>query len=80
MILSSNLVAVRLATLGVTHLVQLLTGSPWKLVFEARNSGRDLAREGNDILREACKWSPELAIACETWKEIKFEFQAMDTV
>jgi len=48
--------------------------------IEARNAGRDLAREGNDILREASKWSPELAIACETWKEIKFEFEAMDTV
>jgi len=26
------------------------------------------------------KWSPELAVACELWKEIKFEFQAMDTI
>jgi ribulose-bisphosphate carboxylase large chain len=39
-----------------------------------------LAREGNDIIREAAKWSPELAVACELWKEIKFEFEAMDTV
>ena len=30
----------------------------------------DLAREGNDIIREASKWSPELAAACEIWKEI----------
>ena len=40
----------------------------------------DLAREGNEIIREACKWSPELAAACEVWKEIKFEFEAMDTL
>ncbi|KAK6228841.1 hypothetical protein QUC31_015988 [Theobroma cacao] len=47
---------------------------------QARNEGRDLAREGNEIIREASKWSPELAAACEVWKEIKFEFEAMDTL
>ncbi|KAL6134142.1 hypothetical protein ACLB2K_066375 [Fragaria x ananassa] len=26
---------------------------------QARNEGRDLAHEGNEIIREACKWSPE---------------------
>ncbi|PKI54236.1 hypothetical protein CRG98_025371 [Punica granatum] len=30
---------------------------------QARNEGRDLAREGNEIIREASKWSPELAAA-----------------
>ncbi|PWA37442.1 ribulose-1,5-bisphosphate carboxylase/oxygenase large subunit, chloroplast [Artemisia annua] len=39
-----------------------------------------VATEGNEIIREATKWSPELAAACEVWKEIKFEFQAMDTL
>ncbi len=48
--------------------------------IQARNEGRDLAREGNQIIREAAKWSPELAAACELWKEIKFEFQAVDTL
>ncbi|KAG9438618.1 hypothetical protein H6P81_021441 [Aristolochia fimbriata] len=38
---------------------------------QARNEGRDLAREGNEVIREAAKWSPELAAACEVWKEIK---------
>jgi ribulose-bisphosphate carboxylase large chain len=47
---------------------------------QARNEGRNLMREGGDVIREACKWSPELAVACELWKEIKFEFEAMDTV
>ncbi|PIA57284.1 hypothetical protein AQUCO_00600192v1, partial [Aquilegia coerulea] len=47
---------------------------------QARNEGRDLAREGNEIIREACKWSLKLAAACEVWKEIKFEFEAMDTL
>jgi ribulose-bisphosphate carboxylase large chain len=48
--------------------------------IQARNEGRDMMREGGDIIREACRWSPELAAACELWKEIKFEFEAMDTV
>nr|KYP31859.1 Ribulose bisphosphate carboxylase large chain [Cajanus cajan] len=47
---------------------------------QARNEGRDLAREGNEIIREASKWSPELAAACEVWKAIKFEFEAVDTI
>ncbi|CAA0816635.1 Photosystem II protein D1 [Striga hermonthica] len=47
---------------------------------QARNEGRDLAAEGNAIIREASKWSPELAAACEVWKEIKFEFKAVDTL
>ncbi|XP_073105969.1 ribulose bisphosphate carboxylase large chain isoform X1 [Elaeis guineensis] len=45
---------------------------------QARNEGRDLAREGNEIIREASKWSPELAVACEVSKEIKFEFEPVD--
>ncbi|KAI9080608.1 hypothetical protein K1719_037414 [Acacia pycnantha] len=51
-----------------------------KHVYEARNEGRDLAREGNEIIRRASKWSNELAAACEVWKEIKFEFPRMDTL
>jgi len=47
---------------------------------QARNEGRDLAREGGDVIREAAKWSPELAAACEVWKEIKFEFETIDTL
>ncbi|KAD7116554.1 hypothetical protein E3N88_03822 [Mikania micrantha] len=47
---------------------------------QARNEGRDLATEGNEIIRDDAKWSPELAAACEVWKAIKFEFQAMDTL
>jgi ribulose-bisphosphate carboxylase large chain len=45
---------------------------------QARNEGRDLAREGGEVIRAACKWSPELAAACEVWKEIKFEFDTVD--
>nr|YP_010285708.1 ribulose-1,5-bisphosphate carboxylase/oxygenase large subunit [Sparganium hyperboreum]UKS07546.1 ribulose-1,5-bisphosphate carboxylase/oxygenase large subunit [Sparganium hyperboreum] len=45
---------------------------------QARNEGRDLAREGAEIIRGACKWGPELAAACEVWKEIKFDFDPVD--
>ncbi|AES80769.1 ribulose bisphosphate carboxylase large chain [Medicago truncatula] len=34
-------------------------------VSHARNEGRDLTREGNEIICEATKWSPELVVACE---------------
>ncbi|TYH52274.1 hypothetical protein ES332_D09G015200v1 [Gossypium tomentosum] len=45
---------------------------------QAHNKGRDLACKGNEIIREASKWSLELAAACEVWKAIKFEFDAVD--
>ncbi|CAN6454789.1 unnamed protein product [Victoria cruziana] len=56
-------------------------GHPWgECTWCTRNEGRDLAREGNEIICEASKWSPKLAAACEVWKEIKFEFEAMDVL
>uniref|UniRef100_A0A0E0R997 Ribulose bisphosphate carboxylase large subunit C-terminal domain-containing protein n=1 Tax=Oryza rufipogon TaxID=4529 RepID=A0A0E0R997_ORYRU len=48
------------------------------VIDRQKNHGRDLAREGNEIIRSACKWSPELAAACEVWKAIKFEFEPVD--
>ena len=36
----------------------------------ARNSGVDLAQRGADIIREACRFSPELELATETAKYI----------
>jgi ribulose-bisphosphate carboxylase large chain len=47
---------------------------------EARNRGRDLDKEGKDILVAAAKSSPELRAAMATWKEIKFEFDTVDTL
>jgi ribulose-bisphosphate carboxylase large chain len=46
--------------------------------IQARNEGCDLAREGSDVIRAAAKWSPELAAACDVWKEIKFDFDTVD--
>jgi len=45
---------------------------------QARNEGRDLAAEGPDILKQAARQSGELAAALETWREIRFEFEAVD--
>ena len=47
---------------------------------QARNEGRSLAQEGIEIIRAAAKWSPELNAACAVWKEIKFEFDTIDTL
>jgi len=45
---------------------------------EARNRGVELEKQGKEILVNAAKSSPELKIAMETWKEIKFEFDTVD--
>jgi len=53
---------------GVMLLVQQLTACLGSCV-QARNEGRNLMREGGDVIHEACKWSPEVAVACELWKK-----------
>jgi ribulose-bisphosphate carboxylase large chain len=45
---------------------------------QARNEGRDLAAEGPEILRQAARQSPGLAAALQTWREIRFDFEAVD--
>lgn len=45
---------------------------------QARNEGRAIEKEGKDILTAAARHSPELRVAMETWKEIKFEFDTVD--
>ena len=61
-----SLEEVHWVTLGVTHLglVQIVFVA-LEACVQARNEGRDLAREGGDIIRAAAKWSPELTAACE---------------
>jgi len=45
---------------------------------QARNEGAELEKVGGDILRKAGEHSPELKVALETWKEIRFEFDTVD--
>ena len=46
---------------------------------QARNEGHDLTAEGTQVLKQAAAHSPELAAALETWREIRFDFDAVDT-
>jgi ribulose-bisphosphate carboxylase large chain len=46
--------------------------------LKARNEGRQLEKEGKEILTEAAQKSPELKAAMETWKEVSFEFDTVD--
>ena len=50
-----------------------------EVMIKARNEGRDIMREGPDILRTAAKRSAELDSAIETWGDITFEFESTDT-
>ncbi|KAH7425870.1 hypothetical protein KP509_11G075000 [Ceratopteris richardii] len=47
---------------------------------QARNEGRGLACEGNEIIREAAQWSSELAATCKIWKAITFESDTVDVL
>ncbi len=50
-------------------------------VIKARGEGRDLAAEGQDILRRAAGHSPELRSAMELWGDVRFDgFEAVDTL
>jgi len=47
-------------------------------MIQARNAGRDYMNEGPEILARAARWSPALAKALETWKDISFDLTSMD--
>jgi ribulose-bisphosphate carboxylase large chain len=48
-------------------------------MVKARNEGRDFAREGEDILRDAAKHCQPLQVALDTWGEITFNYESTDT-
>ncbi|MEJ2175125.1 MAG: form I ribulose bisphosphate carboxylase large subunit [bacterium] len=45
---------------------------------QARNEGRNVEREGKEILTQAAQSCPELKAAMETWKEVRFEYDTVD--
>ncbi len=47
-------------------------------MIQARNEGRDFAREGPEILREAARRSPELQAALEVWGDVTFDYESTD--
>ncbi|MDP8970516.1 MAG: ribulose-bisphosphate carboxylase large subunit, partial [Actinomycetota bacterium] len=48
-------------------------------MVKARNEGRDLMKEGLDILKEHAKRSPELEAGLSTWGEVTFDYESTDT-
>jgi ribulose-bisphosphate carboxylase large chain len=47
-------------------------------IIKARNEGRDLLAEGEDILRNAARHSRELDVALATWGDITFNYEPTD--
>jgi ribulose-bisphosphate carboxylase large chain len=47
-------------------------------MIKARNEGRDLLAEGEDILRRAARRSHELDVALATWGDITFNYEPTD--
>jgi ribulose-bisphosphate carboxylase large chain len=48
-------------------------------MIKARNEGRDFAADGDQILAEAGRHSPELRAALDTWGDITFNYESTDT-
>ncbi len=45
----------------------------------ARNEGRDLMREGPQVLAEAARWCTPLKAALDTWGDVSFNYESTDT-
>jgi ribulose-bisphosphate carboxylase large chain len=45
----------------------------------ARNEGRDIWNEGEQILRDAARWCSPLKAALDTWGEVSFNYESTDT-
>jgi len=50
-----------------------------EVMIQARNEGRDYVKEGQEILKAAAKWSPELRAGIEVWGDISFNYESTDT-
>jgi ribulose-bisphosphate carboxylase large chain len=48
-------------------------------VIKGRNEGRDVLEEGEEILRQAARSSPELLAALDTWGSVTFDYESTDT-
>ena len=47
-------------------------------IIKARNEGKDLMREGEDVLKQLAKRSPELDAALDVWGSVSFEYESTD--
>ncbi len=48
-------------------------------MVQARNEGRDIMREGPEILHQAARWCAPLRAALEVWKDVSFNYESTDT-
>jgi ribulose-bisphosphate carboxylase large chain len=48
-------------------------------MVKARNEGRDILAEGQDILKAAARYSRELDMALSTWGDVTFNYESTDT-
>jgi len=48
-------------------------------MIKARNEGRDLMNEGEEVLRRASKKSQELQVALDIWGDVTFNYESTDT-
>ena len=48
-------------------------------MVKARNEGRDIAREGPDILETAARGCTPLQQALDTWRDVTFNYASTDT-
>ena len=49
-------------------------------MVKARNEGRDIWREGPEILTAAARWCQPLRAALDTWKDVTFDYASTDSV
>jgi ribulose-bisphosphate carboxylase large chain len=49
-------------------------------MVKARNEGRDILAEGQDILKAAARYSRELDMALSTWGDVTFNYESTDTL
>jgi len=45
----------------------------------ARNEGRDIWNEGEQILRDAAKWCSPLKAGLDTWGSVSFNYESTDS-
>ncbi|MEO7555051.1 MAG: form I ribulose bisphosphate carboxylase large subunit [Acidimicrobiales bacterium] len=48
-------------------------------IIKARNEGKNVLDQGEEILRQAAQKSPELMAALDTWGDITFDYESTDT-
>jgi ribulose-bisphosphate carboxylase large chain len=49
-------------------------------MVKARNEGRDIWREGPQVLAQAAKWCRPLRAALDTWGDVTFDYAATDSL